>query len=354
MQSLSAHKLGIAAVLLLIAALIGAGYAAILDSVIRSDLSLFSFLRGGLRGLMIGAIVLAFEYGLSQSRFGTLLRRAPFLASLGLRTLATTAVLMGAIILSRIVLSSRGHSLQQWMETGFLRDFAFVGFAAFLIHFTWQTIRIVGGRTLMYFLLGRYNKPVIEQRIFMLIDITGSTAIAQRLGDTRAHELTTRFFFDIAAPVSRFEGETELYVGDEVVISWPMGPPDANARCLLCHEAIRAVMAQNADKYRSEFGETIQVRTGIHGGTVAAGECGDNKRQVVFIGDTINVAKRLQEACKDYGQDVLISGDLLNRITLPEGFRSQALGTMVLRGRSTETQIHTISSPSARPEPQGR
>jgi len=325
-----------------IAALIGAGYAAFLDFFLRSDLSAYSFLRGALRGFIIGASLSVFEFSLNESRLGEALRRAPFLISLFLRTLASTAVLIGAVIISRLLLSNRGHSLAQWLETGLVRDFAFVTFIAFIIHFVLQTRRIVGGRVLTYFLLGRYNTPVVEERIFMLLDIVGSTAIAQRLGDIDALKLITRFFFDIAEPISRFDGETNIYVGDEVVVSWPMESGIKNARCLRCYAAICATMAQNQKGYIRDFGEAPGIRVGLHGGPVAAGECGDDRRQVVFIGDTINVAKRLQEACRDFDRQVLISGELLERIELPAEFGSEALGRTILRGRNMETHVHGI------------
>jgi len=336
-------KLRLFAAIIFVAAVIGAGYAAFLDFFLRSDLSASSFVRGAMRGVILGSIVLLFEFALAQSQWGKALRRAPFLMSLTLRTLASTAALMAAIIISRLLLSARGHSLTQWLETGLPRDFVFVAFAAFVIHFVLQTRRIVGGRVLTNFLLGRYNTPVVEQRIFMLLDIVGSTTIAQRLGDVEALKLISRYFFDIAEPINRFGGETDIYVGDEVVVHWPMGNGKDNARCLQCYAAICATMAKNQDRYVREFGAAPSVRVGIHGGPVAAGECGDNKRQVVFVGDTINVAKRLQEACRDFDRDVLVSGDLLERIELPAGFTTEALGRTILRGRDTETDVCSFS-----------
>ncbi len=328
--------------IMVVAALVGAAYAAFLDWFLHSDLSAYSFLRGAVRGAVLGSIVLVFEFALSESRLGEKLRRAPFLVSLFSRTLASTTVLTAAIVISRLLLSSRGHSLSQWLQVGLPRDFLFVGFAAFLIHFVLQTRRIIGGRVLTAFLLGRYNRPVVEERIFMLIDIVGSTAIAQRLGEIEALRLISRYFFDIAEPIERFDGETDNYVGDEVVVSWPMGAGNRNARCLECYAAIRATMAKNRAGYIREFGEAPQVRVGIHGGPVAVGECGDSKRQVVFIGDTVNVAKRLQETCREFDREVLVSGSLLDRIDLPPGFEAETLGSTVLRGRNTETRLFGI------------
>ena len=335
-------KLHVFLAVVIAAAVIGAGYAAFLDYVLRSDLSAHSFLRGALRGTIVGAIVLVFESALTASRLGHALRRAPFLVSLLLRAFVTTLALMAAIFISRMIFSTRGHPMEQWLETGLYRDFVFVSFIAFAIHFVLQTRRIVGGKILTYFLLGRYNQPVVEHRIFMLLDIVGSTAIAQRLGETEALKLVTRFFFDIAEPIDRFGGETDIYVGDEIVVSWPLADPSRNGRCLECYKAIRSVIAANENQYVERFGETPRFRVGLHGGPIAAGECGDNKRQVVYIGDTINVTKRLQEACRDYDQELLISGDLLDNMDLPEGLCSEYVGTSVLRGRNTATRFFTI------------
>jgi hypothetical protein len=46
--------------------------------------------------------------------------------------------------------------------------------------------RVIGGRALNNLLLGRYHQPVREERVFLLIDIKGSTALAERLGDREA------------------------------------------------------------------------------------------------------------------------------------------------------------------------
>jgi adenylate cyclase len=299
-------------------------------------------LQGAARGLIIGIILVLFEYALAISRFGQLLRRAPFLISLFLHSVATTMVLTGATIISRILLSNRGHPFELWLKNGLVRDLSFFAFVAFLMHFTLQAKRIVGGRTLLYFLFGRYHKSLIEERIFMLIDIVGSTTIAQKLGEQKALALVSQLFFDIAEPVRKFGGETILYVGDEVVVSWPLLDGTQNRRFVECYMAIRDVLQRNKDAYAEEFGQEVAIRVGVHGGPVAVGECGDEKRQVVFIGDTINVAKRLEEACREYHQEILVSASLLEQTDLPSGVTVRELGKKTLRGRDSETGIDTL------------
>jgi class 3 adenylate cyclase len=330
-------------VLLIAAMIIGAAYGAFLDYFLSSNLTIEALLRGSLRGLIVGSILWLFELSLVNSRPGQRLRQAPFLISLFVRTILTTLVLIGAVTISRLILRSQGHSFEQWLEIGFARDFIFVAFVALLAHFALQTRRLVGGNTLLYFLLGRYNQPVLENRIFMLIDIIGSTAIAQQLGEQKALALITRFFFDIAEPVQQFDGETNLYVGDEVVISWPLGDRHQNSRYINCYFAICDLLERNQKLYLGKFGKEIMVRVGVHGGPIAVGECGDAKRQVVFVGDTINVAKRLQEACREFGQDILVSGSLLEKTELPNGITAKKIGRQVLRGRDNETEIYGLS-----------
>ncbi len=325
-------------------AMIGAGYAVLLDVVIRSELAASSLVRGAMRGTIIGVVVLSFEMFIGYGPLGERLRRAQFATSLVLRTLASTAVLMAAIIGSRALLSSRGHPMEQWLAVGFFRDTGFALVAVFVVHFVLQVRRIVGGRVLANFILGRYHRPVKEERIFLFLDIAGSTQIAERMGDIGAHSLVTRFFFDIAEPVLEFGGETHKYIGDEVVITWPMLDDVNNARCLNCYIAICERIAAVGPSYQKKFGIVPEFRVGLHGGPVVAGECGDDKREIAYFGDTVNTAKRIEEACRDYDRSILISGDLLARIELPADRKVESLGKTVLRGRGQETELFCLEA----------
>src|SRR6202045_5187584 len=159
--------------------------------------------------------------------------------------------------------------------------------------------RLIGGHVLGSFLLGTYNRPRLEQRIVMFLDLAGSTALAEQLGEVRVHDLITRFFFDIDAPIADQDGEVHAYVGDEVIVTWPLSEdPERNARSLRCFFAIEERMIEFAPSYAQEFGVVPRFRAGIHAGPVVVSECGVAKRQIAFFGDTMNVAARLCEHCK--------------------------------------------------------
>ncbi|MBT3989742.1 MAG: adenylate/guanylate cyclase domain-containing protein [Rhodospirillaceae bacterium] len=325
-------------------AMIGASYAVLLDVVIRSEFTPSSLTRGAIRGTIIGLIMWSFEMFLSYGQMGARLRRSSFATSLILRTIASTAILMTAIIVSRAIVSSRGHSTEMYLAIGFLRDTGVALFIVFGIHFVLQVKQIIGGRVLANFILGRYHRPVEEERIFLFLDIAGSTKIAQRLGDKGAHSLVTRFFFDIADPILGFGGETHRYIGDEVVVTWPILGDGDNARCLECYVAICDKIAAVGPSYQKDFGIIPEFRVGLHGGPVVAGECGDDKRDIVYFGDTVNTAKRVEEACREFDRPMLISGDLLARINLPDNFKIECVGKAVLRGRENELELFSLEA----------
>lgn len=85
-----------------------------------------------------------------------------------------------------------------------------------------EAVRIIGGRTLVYFLLGKYHQPVKENKIFMFLDLEGSTALALKLGDIGVQTMITKFFFDITEPIIENDGEIHRYIGDEVIATWPL------------------------------------------------------------------------------------------------------------------------------------
>ena len=231
-----------------------------------------------------------------------------------------------------------------WAENGLRRDMVFAILVAFAIQFFIQTRRLIGPRTLRNFLIGRYSHPVREQRIFVLADMVGSTAMAEQLGDEAALSLITSFFQDLDPAIQRNGGEIHNYVGDEIVMSWPMKSPTKNGRVLQAVQDILTLTETRRTHYLEKYGLAPALRIGVAGGNVAIGECGWEKRQVVYIGDTLNVAKRLQEACKQRGLHVLIEGKTADGMALPDGLALRKIGEEKLRGHGHPTRLVTLAA----------
>jgi class 3 adenylate cyclase len=206
----------------------------------------------------------------------------------------------------------------------------------------YELTRLIGGRALLSVILGRYRNPIREERVLMFLDLAGSTALAEALGEVRMQELLTRFFFDIDGPIVAHGGEVHAYVGDEVIVTWPVTAQISGGRCLDCFFAVEERIMERADSYRREFGSVPRFRAALHSGPVVIGECGDSHRQIAYLGDTMNVTARLQEHCKAVGHPLLVSADLLRRIEPAPRFRVVALGPAALRGRVAAVEIFAV------------
>ena len=178
----------------------------------------------------------------------------------------------------------------------------------------------------------------------MLVDLKGSTALADRLGDERAHAFITSVFFDIDQPIQEHGGEVYSYVGDGLIATWPLLDGVAGARCLRCHLAIRAVLEARAPAYLRDFGVQPSVRAALHAGPVVAGECGDAKLSIVYLGDTLNTAARIEETARDLDRDCLVSGALLQRLQVPASLRVEPLGAVSLRGRQKPMDLFALGA----------
>jgi len=86
-----------------------------------------------------------------------------------------------------------------------------------------------------------------------------------------------------------------------------------------------------------------RFRAGLHGGAVTAGELGDLRRQVVFVGDILNTAARLEEYAKRAGLDLVVSGSLLHRLELPPGVEARLCGELELRGKEARVAAYSLS-----------
>ena len=85
------------------------------------------------------------------------------------------------------------------------------------------------------------------------------------------------------------------------------------------------------------------MRAGLHCGPVVTGEMGSVKREIVFLGDTVNTAARIQELCRETGDRVLASADLIDRLELPRGIAKRSLGDLRLRGKGADLALYALT-----------
>jgi adenylate cyclase len=283
-------------------------------------------------------------------------RLRPWFRSLGFRTdlALSSAIVLALFLVGRgaglaAMSGTPGRFLTSFTDRHLIYGLPFFAVAAVSVQFVLQMNRMIGANVLGYFVAGVYHRPKAEERIFLFLDLEGSTQLAERLGSARYFELLRRFVDDLTEPVLETEGEIYQYAGDEVVITWASGAGLRAANCVRCFFGIRAAVARQAARYEHDFGVAPRFRGGLHGGTVTAGELGDLRQQIVFVGDILNTAARLEEYAKRTGLDLVASGVLLERLAVPPGIQATRCGELALRGKEAPVAAYSLTVTASPP-----
>lgn len=201
-----------------------------------------------------------------------------------------------------------------------------------------------GPGILRKFLAGQYYEPKMEQRIFMFMDMRASTSIAEEIGNENYFNLLRDIYSDITNTILNYDGEIYQYVGDEVVISWPIEKGIKNANCLKCFGQIQKKLIELRPVYEKKYNVAPKFKAGIHYGNVMAGEIGVIKKDIIYSGDVLNTTARIQEQCNKYDVDILMSRETFDLIPNLSEFKRIPLGSIKLRGKNREVELSTISS----------
>lgn len=206
--------------------------------------------------------------------------------------------------------------------------------------------RLLGAKVLRGLMIGTYHKPVQEERYVMFLDITGSTSIAEKIGDISFHLLLNDFFCDISKPVIDNFGDIYKYVGDEVIITWQFTKKTSAHSPVDAYTAICDCIAQRRDVYLKKYGVVPDFKAGLHFGKVIVGEMGSYKQEIAVLGDVMNTASRIQSACKSAGANFLLSKDAMDKLTLHYTHEKKRIfiskGNIELRGKEHPMELFTI------------
>ena len=185
----------------------------------------------------------------------------------------------------------------------------------------------------------------------LFIDIRGFTSFAETLPAAVVADLLTEFRKRIAEPIARNRGTIDKFIGDGamVVFGVPRPGPDDARNALRCGLAIRTAIACWNEERRRAGQPPIEIGIGIHCGAVRAGVLGDRERlEFTVIGDTVNVAGRLEEQAAELGLSIVVSADILAEGREDERSAWRALGEMTLRGRRQKIKLYALEAELAR------
>jgi adenylate cyclase len=291
--------------------------------------------------LIVGSPIILIEFKGNRIPLVRRLRRLPLPAYFAIKVAFYMVVIVGGLMLSRLVMQPlTGDRLN--IDAVFRTSIVFSIVVSVTFNVVFEIGGLLGFRTVRNLFTGRYVHPRREQRAFLLIDMKNSTGLAERLGSLRFHELLNDFFRDIADAALECEAEIYKYVGDEAILTWSGADALGDGDCLACPFIALDFIEANRARYLARFGEVPGFRAASHYGEIVTGEIGDLRREIAYVGDTLNVAARLLEAAKELGHDVLVSTDLLEHAALPSELKAEKLPTLTVRGREAPLGIAAL------------
>jgi adenylate cyclase len=228
------------------------------------------------------------------------------------------------------------------MSPSFLVNIFLWGFLISVTQFMLQVNDKFGPGILWKFITGKYYQPRQEERIFMFLDLKSSTTIAEKTGSKKFFELLKEIYNDITEPVLNSQGEIYQYVGDEVVITWPVEKGLEENNCLLCFFRIEEALEERKKHYQEKFSLLPSFKAGLHIGEATVGEIGVIKKDIVFSGDVLNTTSRIQEECNNHNVNILLSSDLLEQMQLNGEYIQIPLGDIRLKGKKEKVSLYTI------------
>jgi len=210
------------------------------------------------------------------------------------------------------------------------------------INFIFEVRKKIGPGNMIAFLTGRYQHPRLENRIFLFLDLKGSTTIAEQLGPKQYSRFLQHSFHDLTQIVLDFGAQIYQYVGDEVVLTWPTKWPQYRELCMKTFFAFENKLQDRRDWYEKQFGLHPIFRGGVEEGSVTATEVGDIKREIAFHGDPLNTAARLLELCKEFEKDILVSGTVGKALENSSYFSTERQCETILRGKEAAISVYAV------------
>jgi adenylate cyclase len=147
------------------------------------------------------------------------------------------------------------------------------------------------------------------------------------------------YFAEMEAAIRAHGGLVLQFIGDEIeaVFGAPVSAPDHAARAVRAAVDMRARLA----KWNASRATPLRHGIGVHTGAVLAGAIGSRERlSYALVGDTVNLASRIQGLTKDVGADILVSATTARRLNGEVALR--ALPAVRVKGKSAEVEVFRV------------
>jgi len=181
------------------------------------------------------------------------------------------------------------------------------------------------------------------QATVLFSDVRNFTTITEQLGAQGTVALLNEYFTLMVDCIQREEGMLDKFIGDAIMAAFGIpfahdDDPDRGVRCAIA--MIAELRAWNAQ--RSAEGKLrVEIGIGVNSDNVVSGNIGSKKRMdYTIIGDGVNLAARLESACKQYGATILVSEQTYRAVR--GTYRMRELDIVVVKGKTRPVAIYEV------------
>ena len=206
------------------------------------------------------------------------------------------------------------------------------------------------------------TKPGGDRRYMTVLfaDMRGFTSLSERLSPDALVTLLNVYLEDMSVPIQETDGVIDKFIGDAIMAYW--GPPFVDATHQAqnaCTAALRQLNLIAAfQKKVPEIlgvridGDPIDIHSGIASGPALVGTVGSaHHRNYTIMGDTVNLAARIEGACKIYGVRLLVD-EATRKDT--KGILFREIDALRVKGRSEPVKVFEAMVFDPAPEPKQR
>jgi class 3 adenylate cyclase len=196
----------------------------------------------------------------------------------------------------------------------------------------------------------RATRLYVDRRCatIMFSDIKDYTSLSEQFAHLDPRNmlfLLTRYFTIMTHIVEAYEGTVGEILGDGLLAFWNTPESVRNHATKACAAALaQQVALKYLNQHFASMGlPQLEIRIGLHTGQVLTGNFGSlTKMKFGCMGDTVNLASRLEGLCKVYGVGIVCSGSTHESLARSQGFLCRRLDKVKVRGRDEPTEVYEL------------
>ncbi len=180
--------------------------------------------------------------------------------------------------------------------------------------------------------------------VVLFSDIRGFTALSEALNAEEVVSFLREYHSMMVEIIYQHGGTIDKFIGDGIMVTFgtPKESKDDCERAMLCAISMHSALKNFNTKRKAQNLAEIKQGIGIHYGEAVSGNIGsENRLEYTVIGDTVNLASRIESQCKDLEKDILFTESFAKEIASSHSIIS--VGKVEIRGKKNSIELFTLT-----------